>query len=101
MKKLLLVALFVMAAVAAKAEIVSRDTVEYNGGYHFEKIEKRNDYGEVSVRYVVYLEDILNSKGEARKVTVNKATFEQQKITHVVYNNQDTGARKIAKAIAK
>lgn len=99
MKKIFLLCIFCIAALCAKAEIVSRDTIAYNGEYNLEKIEKRNDYGEVSVRYVAYLHAITNSKGEPRKVTINKATYESGKITHIIYNNQASGARKIAKAI--
>ena len=51
MKKFFVAALIV-AAMSAKAEVVSRDTVAYTGEYRLEKIEKANEYGEVSVRYV-------------------------------------------------
>lgn len=99
MKKIFVVAAILLAALTAKAEVVSRDTVAYNGEYKLEKIEKSNDYGEVSVRYVAYLYGITNSKGEPRKVTINKATYEQGKISHLVYNVQDSGAKRIAKAV--
>lgn len=99
MKKLLLAAVILLAALTAKAEVVSRDTIVYNGEYKLEKIEKTNDYGEVSVRYVCYLNDIVNKKGESRKVTTDRATYDSGIITHIVYNTQDSGAKKIAKAI--
>lgn len=100
MRKILYV-LFALVALSiqSKAEVVSRDTVAYEGEWKMEKVLKTNDYGEVSVRYVCYLYDIVNSKGEPRKVTVDKATYESDDITHIVYNMQDSGARKIAKAI--
>lgn len=102
MKKIFIAAALLMCfGMASKAEVVSRDTVSYNGGYKLEKIEKANEYGEVSVRYVALLLDITNSKGEPRKVTVTKATYESGKITHLVYNNQDNGSRKISKAVNK
>ena len=99
MKKLFVVAAVLLAALTAKAEVVSRDTVAYTGEYKVEKIEKRNDYGEVSVRYVAYLYGITNAKGKPRKVTITKATYDLGKITHLVYNVQDSGAKRIAKAI--
>ncbi len=98
MKKFLVAALIV-AAMSAKAEVVSRDTVAYTGEYRLEKIEKTNDYGEVSVRYVAYLSDVVNKKGEPRKVTITKATYESGKIDALVYNTNDSGSKKIAKAI--
>lgn len=91
--------MLVVVAMQAKAGVVARDTVEYKGEYKVEKIEKQNDYGEVSVRYVAYLYDIVNAKGEARKVTIDKATYESGVITHLVYNTQDSGAKRIAKAL--
>ena len=87
------------AVISAKAEVVARDTVPYEGAWKMEKVQKTNDYGEISVRYVCYLLDIVNSKGEPRKVSVDKATYESDDITHIVYNVQDSGAKKIAKAI--
>lgn len=87
------------AVVSAKAEIVAKDTVEYDGGFRLEKIEKVNDYGEVSVRYVCYLEDVKNAKGEPRRVPTDKGTYNSDQITHIVYNVYDTGAKRIAKAI--
>lgn len=87
------------AVVSAKAEVVAKDTVAYDGGWKMEKLQTTNDYGEVSVRYVCYLYDIVNSKGEPRKVYVDKATYESDNITHIVFNIQDTGAKRIAKAI--
>lgn len=95
---LVLVLVFVSVA-SARAEVVAKDTVTYEGAWKMEKVLKTNDYGEVSVRYVCYLMDVTNSKGEPRKVTVDKATYESDDITHIVYNVQDSGARKIAKAI--
>lgn len=95
---LTLVLAFVSAA-GARAEVVAKDTVTYDGAWKMEKVLKTNDYGEVSVRYVCYLYDIVNSKGEPRKVSVDKATYESDDITHLVYNVQDSGAKKIAKAI--
>lgn len=100
MKKIIIVAALVIAAVAsAKAEIVSRDTIAYSGTYRLEKVEKTNKYGEISVRYVAYLNDITNSKGEPRKVSITKAVYNSGKITHIVYNTNDSGSRKIGKAI--
>ena len=64
-----------------------------------EKVQKTNDYGEVSVRYVCFLLDIVNSKGEPRKVPTDKATYESDQVTHIIYNVQDSGARRIAKAV--
>lgn len=87
------------AVASAKAEVVARDTVAYTGAWKMEKVMKTNDYGEVSVRYVCYLLDITNSKGEPRRVPTDKATYESDDITHIVYNVQDSGAKKIAKAI--
>lgn len=100
MKKFFFVAAaIIVAAMSAKAEIVSRDTVEYTGEYRLEKIEKTNEYGEVSVRYVAYLSDVVNKKGEPRKVTITKATYQSGKIDALVYNTNDSGSKKIAKAI--
>lgn len=99
MKKLFVAVGILLATLTAKAEVVSRDTVEYKGEYKLEKLEKSNEYGEVSVRYIAFLYAITNKKGEPRKVTINKATYEVGKITHLVYNNQDSGARRISKAI--
>ena len=64
-----------------------------------ERVEKVNDYGEISVRYVCYLLDIVNSKGEPRKVTTDKVTYESDDVTHIIYNIQDTGAKRISKAV--
>lgn len=86
------------AALTTRAEVVAKDTVPYQGAYKLDKVEKTNDYGEVSVRYVCYLLDVVNKKGEPRKVTTDKATYESGKVTHIVYNVQDSGAKRIAKA---
>lgn len=100
MKKLIVAAALIIAAVATtKAEVVSRDTVPYTGTYRLEKVEKSNDYGEVSVRYVAYLDSVVNSKGEPRKVSITKATYESGRIDAVVFNNNADGSRKIAKAV--
>lgn len=102
MKKILLsVALICAAMMSAHAEVVQRDTVAYTGNYRLEKVEKENDYGEVNVRYVCFLLDVVNKKGEPRKVTTDKATYTSGKVTHIVYNTSDSGSRKIAKAINK
>lgn len=93
------VAAIIVAAMSAKAEVVSRDTVAYTGEYRLEKIVKENEYGEVSVRYVAYLSDVVNKKGEPRKVTITKATYQSGKIDALVYNTNDSGSKKIAKAI--
>ena len=98
MKKIFVAALIV-AAMSAKAEVVSRDTVADTGEYRLEKVEKANEYGEVSVRYVAYLYAVVNKKGEPRKVTVTKATYQSGKIDALVYNTNDSGSKKIAKAI--
>ena len=86
-------------SMSAQAEVVARDTVAYNGAWTMDKLQTTNDYGEISVRYVCYLHDITNKKGEPRKVTIDKATYESGTITHLVYNTSDSGSRKIAKAI--
>lgn len=99
MKKVIIVAALLLAALTTKAEIVKRDTVTYTGTYKLDKVEKENEYGEISVRYVCYLMDVTNKKGEPRKVTTDKATYESGSVTHIVYNTQDSGARRIAKAI--
>lgn len=99
MKKIIFAAALLLAAMTVKAEIVQRDTVAYAGTSRVEKVTKTNDYGEVSVRYVAYLYDVTNSKGEPRKVTTDKKTYEAGTVTHLVYHTQDSGARKIAKAI--
>lgn len=99
MKKIFVsVALVLCAMVSVKAEVVAKDTVEYEGAVRLEKIEKANNYGEVSVRYVCYLLDVVNKKGEPRKVTTDRATYESGQVTHIVYNIQDSGASRIAKA---
>lgn len=99
MKKFILSAALVLAAfVATKAEVVSRDTIAYSGEYRLEKVEKSNDYGEISVKYVCYLNAITNSKGEPRKVTVTKATYESGRIDAIVYVNGADGSRKIRSA---
>lgn len=87
------------AVVTASAETIAKDTVVYNGAWKMEKQQKTNDYGEVSVRYVCYLLDITNSKGEPRKVSTDKATYESDRVTHIIYNVQDSGARRISKAV--
>ena len=95
-----IVCAIVLGAVAtASAETIAKDTVVYNGAWKMEKVQKANDYGEVSVRYVCYLLDITNSKGEPRKVPTDKATYESDKVTHIIYNVQDSGAKRIAKAV--
>lgn len=99
MKKILLIAALFAAVLTANAEVVSKDTIAYDGAWKMEKVQKTNDYGEVSVRYVCYLLDIVNSKGEPRKVPTDKATYESDQVTHIVYNVQDSGAKKIAKAL--
>ena len=100
MKKYFIAAALIIAAVTTtKAEVISRDTVAYTGEYRLEKIEKVNNYGEVSVRYVAYLSDIANSKGEPRKVTITKATYESGKVDAIVYNSNADGSRKISKAV--
>lgn len=104
MKRLLitfaLVGAIIFGAVAtASAETIAKDTVAYNGAWKMEKVQKTNDYGEVSVRYVCFLLDIVNSKGEPRKVPTDKATYESDQVTHIIYNVQDSGARRIAKAV--
>lgn len=102
MKKFLVLALvaFMAAAVeSVKAEVVAKDTVAYNGAWKMDKLTTTNGYGEVSVRYVCYLIDIVNSKGEPRKVPTDKATYESDQVTHIIYNVQDSGARRIAKAV--
>lgn len=87
--------------MTAKAEIVSRDTVVYAGEYELEKVITHHETGEVSVRYYAHLLDMTNAKGVARKVTIDRKTFESAKITHLVYNVQDNGAKRISKAINK
>lgn len=99
MQKFIIAAALILAAATTKAEVISRDTVAYTGEYRLEKIEKVNDYGEVSVRYVAYLSDIVNSKGEPRKFTISKATYESGKVDAVIYNNNADGSRKISKAV--
>lgn len=104
MKKFFILAALVGAfligqTVTASAETIAKDTVAYNGAWKMEKVQKTNDYGEVSVRYVCYLLDITNSKGEPRKVPTDKATYESDQVTHIIYNVQDSGAKRIAKAV--
>lgn len=99
MKKLIVCAAVLLAAMAIKAEVVSRDTIAYEGAVRMEKVEKVNDYGEVSVRYVAYLLDITNKKGQPRKVSTDRKTYESGEVTHVILNVQDSGASRIAKAI--
>jgi hypothetical protein len=99
MKKILLSVALVCAAMCMNAEVVSKDTVEYVGAFRLDKVEKVNDYGEISVRYVCYLLDFVNTKGEPRKVTTDRATYESGEVTHIVYNIQDSGAKRIAKAV--
>lgn len=95
-----IVCAIVLGAVAtASAETIAKDTAVYNGAWKMEKVQKANDYGEVSVRYVCYLLDITNSKGEPRKVPTDKATYESDQVTHIIYNVQDSGARRISKAV--
>ncbi len=95
-----LVGAFLIAqTVTASAETIAKDTVAYTGAWKMEKVQKSNDYGEISVRYVCYLLDITNSKGEPRKVSTDKVTYESDNITHIIYNVQDTGARRISKAV--
>lgn len=95
-----IVCLIILGAVAtASAETIAKDTVAYNGAWKMEKVQKTNDYGEISVRYVCYLLDITNSKGEPRKVPTDKATYESDQVTHIIYNVQDSGAKRIAKAV--
>jgi hypothetical protein len=88
-----------VSVASAHAEVVAKDTVAYDGAVRMEKVEKANDYGEVSVRYVCYLLDVVNKKGEPRKVPVDKVTYESGHVTHIIYNVQDSGARRIAKAV--
>lgn len=99
MKKILLSVALVCAAMCMNAEVIAKDTVAYAGEYRLDKVEKVNDYGEVSVRYVCYLLDVVNKKGEPRKVTTDKATYESGEVTHIVYNVQDSGSKRIAKAV--
>lgn len=99
MKKFFVAAALIVAAMSAKAEVVSRDTVAYTGEYRLEKIEKTNEYGEVSVRYVAYLYAVVNKKGEPRKVTIDRKTYESGKVDAIVYTTSDTGSKRIAKAV--
>ncbi len=99
MKKIFVAVALLLVAMATNAEVVSRDTVAYDGAYKVEKIVKQKEYGEVSVRYVAVLFDILNAKGEPRKVTIDKATFESGAISHLVYTNSDNESRRISKAV--
>jgi hypothetical protein len=98
-KIMFLLVLALGISMSAKAEIVARDTVPYTGAWKMDKLQTTNDYGEISVRYVCYLTDIVNKKGEPRKVPVDKATYESGNITHIVYNTNDSGTKRIAKAI--
>lgn len=98
-KIMFLLVLALGISMSAKAEIVARDTVPYTGAWKMDKLQTTNSYGEISVRYVCYLIDIVNKKGEPRKVSVDKATYESDNITHIVYNTNDSGSKKIAKAI--
>ena len=99
MKKFFVTAALIVAVMSAKAEVVSRDTVAYTGEYRLEKIEKANEYGEVSVRYVAYLYAVANKKGEPRKVTIDRKTYESGKVDAIVYTTSDTGSKRIAKAV--
>ena len=99
MKKFFVTAAIIVAAMSAKAAVVSRDTVAYTGEYRLEKIEKANEYGEVSVRYVAYLYAVVNKKGEPRKVTIDRKTYESGKVDAIVYTTSDTGSKRIAKAV--
>lgn len=99
MKKILLSVALVCAAMCMNAEVIAKDTVEYEGAVRLDKVEKQNDFGEISVRYVCYLLDFVNTKGEPRKVTTDRSTYESGQVTHIVYNIQDSGTKKIAKAI--
>lgn len=99
MRKILLSVALLCAAMCMNAEVVAKDTVVYEGAWKMDKLTTTNSYGEVSVRYVCYLIDIVNSKGEPRKVPTDKATYESDNITHIVLNVQDSGAKRIAKAI--
>lgn len=99
MKKCIFAAALLLAALTTKAEILSRDTVMYTGEYRLEKIERHNDFGETSVRYVAYLSEITNKKGEPRKITISKSTYEIGEINAIIYNNYADGNRKIARAI--
>ena len=89
MKKIILSVALVLCAMAVKAEVVAKDTIAYSGAYKLDKIEKVNEYGEVSVRYVCYLLDVVNKKGEPRKVTTDRKTYESGKINAIVYNYFD------------
>lgn len=99
MKKVLLSVALICAAMCMNAEVVSKDTVVYAGNARMDKFEKVNDYGEVSVRYVAYLLDVTNKKGEPRKVPTDRATYESGQVTHLVYNTHDSGVKRITKAI--
>ena len=100
MKKFLVAVAVVLAAVAsAKAEVVARDTVAYTGEYRLEKVEKVNQYGEINVRYVAYLSDVVNAKGEPRKVGIDRRTYEGGQINAIIYTTSDTGSKRISKAV--
>lgn len=104
MKRFLLVlgivcAIVLGAVATASAETIAKDTVVYNGAWKMVVQTRANDYGEINVRYVCYLLDVTNSKGEPRKVPTDKATYESDKVTHIIYNVQDSGAKRIAKAV--
>lgn len=101
MKKIFVAVALLTAALCANAEVVKRDTVAYTGEYKLERIEKVNEYGEINVRHVAILYAIVNKKGEPRKVTIDKATYQCGKIDALVYTTNDNGTRKIAKAIKK
>lgn len=98
MKKKFFVAALLLAALTAKAEVVSRDTVAYEGSYKLERIERTNDYGEINVRYVAHLIDMPNKNGTPKKVTITKKDYEGGQINAIIYNNGSDGSRKIAKA---
>lgn len=99
MKKLIVLVAVVLGAMTANATVVAKDTVLYTGEYKLEKVAKTNEYGEISVRYVCYLLDVTNKKGEPRKVTTDKATYDSGTIDAIVYNVQDCGSKRISKAV--
>lgn len=46
-------AFLIVQTVTASAETIAKDTVAYTGAWKMEKVQKTNDYGEISVRYVL------------------------------------------------
>lgn len=86
------------AATTASAETIAVDTVLYKGEWKIVVHTIANDYGEINVCYVCYPIDANSSKEDTIEVQANNETYENDKATYIIRNEQDSSCKRVTNA---